>query len=202
MKSKFNIKLLFFLLTLLFLIITIISIRTTYARYVTSLTATSYVELGRWLILVNNQNIIENSDISDIITPVFSADSEYITEGKIVPTSTGHVEITIDYEEVTVPFKYEISYEYDAATILEDFNFTSYSINGGEEVSVESTGGILTDTIYPDESVRTQTLKLNLAWKDGEGEKLNDAEDTAYSHNIDELGLRFNMEFTQLQPTT
>jgi hypothetical protein len=202
MKSKFNIKLLFLILTLIFLIATIILIRTTYARYVTSLTTTSYVELGKWLIFVNDQNIIENSDISDIITPVFTTNSEYIAEGKIVPTSTGYVEITIDYEEVNVPFKYEISYEYDADTILEDFNFTSYSINGGEEVSIESTGGFLTDTIYPDETLRTKTLKLNLAWKDGEGEQLDDTADTTYSHNIDELGIRFNMEFTQLQPSS
>ena len=79
MKSKIYMKLLFFLITIIFLILTIISIQTTYARYVTALTARSKVELGRWLILVNNQNVIDDSDISDIVIPEFSMNNEYIT---------------------------------------------------------------------------------------------------------------------------
>lgn len=202
MKSKFNKKILFFILALLFLIFTIFLIRTTYARYITSLTANSYVELGSWLIRVNNQNIIQNSDVSDIITPIFNSDSEYIAEGKISPSSTGNVEITIDYQEVTVPFKYEISFEHDDSTLLEDFKLTGYSIDNGSVVSVSDSDTIITDTILPDATTRTRTLKLNFAWIDGEGEALNDVQDTAFSRNNDELGLRFNMSFTQLQPST
>lgn len=203
MKSKINIKTLFFLLSILFLILTIFLIQFTYARYITALTAKSYVEMGSWLIRVNNQNIIENSDVSDVITPVFDSNPQYIAEGKISPTSTGYVEITIDYQEVTVPFKYEISLEPDTNTILEDFKLISYSIDGGSTVSVDDSSSIITATIAPNETTRTRTIKLNFAWLDGaEDEALDDIEDTAYSRNVDALGLRFNMAFTQLQPTT
>lgn len=203
MKFKINMKVFFFFLAILFLILTIFLMRFTYARYITALTAKSSVEMGSWLIRVNNQNIIENSDVSDIITPVFDSNPQYIAEGKISPTSTGYVEITIDYQEVTVPFKYEIFLEHDTNTILEDFKLISYSVDGGSTVSVDDSSSIITATILPNETTRTRTLKLNFAWLDGgENEVFDDIQDTAYSHNVDALGLRFNMAFTQLQPTT
>lgn len=201
MKYKVNKKMLFFILTLFFLLLTIFLIRTTYARYVTSLTAKSSVEMGSWLITVNDRNILENSDVSDIIVPVFESNPEYIAEGKISPTSTGSVTITIDYQEVTVPFKYEISFEHDDSTLLEDFKFTGYSVDDGDIVSVTDSDDIITSEISPTETTRTRTFTLNFGWLDGElsGESLNDIQDTAFSRNNQELGLRFNIEFTQLQ---
>ena len=196
MKSKINIKLLFFLTALICLILTILTIRTTYARYITSLTAKSYIEMGRWLIRVNDQNIMQNSDISGVITPTF-ADSEYIAEGKIAPTSNGYVEINLDYKEVTVPFKYEIYFSYDS-TVLEDFRYVSYSIDDGEIITVDSDSPTITDTISPTATNRTRNLKLNFSWYDGTGENLDDTEDTAFSANVDEIGLHFTLKFTQL----
>lgn len=198
-KNKFSLKLLYLILALIFLILTIISIRSTYARYVTSLTAKSYVDLGRWMILVNNQNIIENSDLSDVITPVFSEDSEYIADGKIVPTSSGYIDITIDYSNVTVPFKYELSFEQAEETLLEDFRLTDYSIDG---IPVESLDGVISSVVVPDEVTdKTQTMRLNFGWYDGKNEVLDDIDDTNYSYNNDSLQFKFSISFTQLQPS-
>lgn len=202
MKYKINLKILFFTLAIFFLILTIFLIRNTYARYITSLATTSYVEMGSWLIRVNNQNIIQNSDISDVVTPIFDSNPQYIADGTVSPTSTGYVEITIDYQDVTVPFKYEISCNYDDSTVLNDFKLTGYSVDGGTTISLDDSNAIVTDTVLPEETTRTRTLKLNFVWYDGENEVFDDIEDTAFSHNVDELGLRFNIEFIQLQPTT
>lgn len=201
MNSKFYIKILLFLTALIFLIMTIISIRTTYARYVTSLTAGGSVELGRWLIKVNDQNIIQDSNISNTITPVIDS-SDYIADGKIVPTSTGYAEIEFDYQEVTVPFVYDIKFTYGESTVIEDFKLTSYSIDGGEAITVDDTFTSITETITPDNATRTKTFKLNFAWLDetDEDATLTDIEDTERARNIQELGLRFDIKFTQLQP--
>lgn len=210
MKSKINMKLLFFVFALLFLTLAIITIQATYARYVTSLTAGGSVELGSWLIKVNDQNIMENSDLSNKIVPIFNKASEndefseYIAEGKLAPTSIGYVVITLDYSKVTVPFKYDISFSAvpsTTPTFLEDFIFTSYSIDDGEEVTVDDSTVPITDTISPDDATRTRALKLNFAWFDGNGESFDDALDTSFSRNNDDLGMRFNLSFTQLQPT-
>ena len=55
MKYKINLKLLFFIASIVSLIITIVFIQITYARYVTSLTAKSNVELGTWSIKENRK---------------------------------------------------------------------------------------------------------------------------------------------------
>lgn len=203
MNFKINKKILFFFFGMFFLAITIFLIQATYARYVTALTAKSTVEMGSWLIRVNNQNILQNSDLSEIITPVFNSDSEYIAEGKISPSSTGNVEISIDFEEVTVPFKYEISFETDESTLLEDFKLTGYSVDGGTIVPVNDSNTVITGMVSPDETNRTRNFNLNLGWIDGEdsNEALNDIQDTAFSRNNTELGLRFTIVFTQLQET-
>ena len=201
MKSKINIKLLFFIVSLFFLILTLILIQFTYARYVTSLTDTSSIELGKWLIYVNNQDITTDSNLSTVIVPEF-IDSEYIAEGKIVPTSEGFVEIEINYQAVTVPFKYDISFEHSDSSFLEDFKFTGYSIDDSEVIPLADSSSTITDTISPTDTPRTRTLKLNFTWFDGTGEALDDNEDTTYSNTIDQLLLNFNMEFTQLQSST
>ena len=200
MKLKFNIKLCFFLLTILFFILTMFLINTTFARYITSLTTTSTVEMGKWLILVNEQNIMENSNLSEHIIPVFNSNPTYIAEDKIVPTSTGYVEININYEEVTVPFEYKISFIQENATPLEDFKFTDYSIDGGSAIQVDNTNSIITGTITPDDITTERNFLLNFAWIDNASASLDDIEDTAYSRNFDELNLLFNLEFTQVEP--
>lgn len=202
MNFKINKKLLLFYLAIIFLVLAIFTIRITYARYVTSLEAKSTVELGSWLILVNNQNILNNSDVSDLIIPSFSQDSEYITEGVIAPTSTGHVEITLDYSKVTVPFKYDISFTTATDTLLEDFVLKSYSVDGGEIVEITEENPLVSDTIDPTNETRTRTLKLNFEWVDDEDNSSDDIADTDFTRNHEELGLRFTMDFTQLQPTT
>ena len=203
MNFKINKKASTFTFAIIFLVLAIITMYSTYARYVTSMTATSTIELGSWLIKVNNQNILNNSDISGTITPVFDGNSEYIAEGVIAPGSSGHIEVTVDYSKVTVPFKYDVSFTTDENTPLEDFVLTGYSVDDGALVEVDDPNYIITDTIFPDYTARSRKLKLTFGWLDEvEGENLNDIEDTAFSRNNDELGLRLTMEFTQLQPTT
>ena len=202
MSLKINKKLLLFFLAIIFLILAIITIRTTYARYVTALTAKSTVELGSWLILVNNQNILNNSNVSDWVFPSFNENTEYIANGVIAPTSTGNVTITLDYSKVTVPFKYDISFATATDTLLEDFVLKSYSVDGGEAIEITEENPLVSDTIAPTDTTRTRTLKLNFEWVDDNNNVLNDIANTAFTRNNEELGLRFTMEFTQLQPTT
>ena len=201
MSLQINKKLLFFIITIIFLILALIAISSTYARYVTALTAKSTVELGSWLIKVNDQNIMDNSDFSSKITPIFNENSEYIAEGVIAPTSTGYVVITVDYSKVTVPFQYNLTFAHEANSALKDFNLISYSIDDGELVTVDDPTAPITSTILPTDTLRTKTFKLNFEWFDGEGENFTDIDDTAFYINNSQIGLRFNLEFTQLQPT-
>lgn len=122
-----------------------------------------------------------------------------MAEGKILPGSSGHVEITIDYSNVTMPFKYEISF--DNTSILEDFKFTGYSI---DDVVIENPSTFIANVVTPDLVTTTQTLKLNFGWYDGEDEDTpeasDDVEDTNFANTYDNLSVNFNITFTQLNP--
>lgn len=200
MKFK-NIKILILLLAIFFLLLTAILMRFTYARYITSLTAKSSVEMGSWSILINDQNILENSDVSNAITPIFNSNSEYIAEGKVSPTSTGYIEITINYQEVSVPFKYEVTLENTSNTELEDFKLINYSIDDGNAVSAPDSNLVISGTVYPTETAKTKKLKFNFAWIDDENNALDDIQDTAISRDLNSLKIPFHMSFTQLQPS-
>ena len=202
MKLKFNIKFSFFILTVLFLISTIFLIYSTFARYLTALTTTSTVEFGSWSILVNNQNIMENANLSECIIPVFNSNPTYISEDTIVPTSSGYVEININYEEVSVPFEYKISFDQGNFTPLEDFKFINYTINGGSPIIVDNSITSIAGTINPDGVTTECDFVLNFAWIDDNSASLDDIEDTTYSRNFDKLNFLFNLEFTQLESVT
>ena len=207
MKSKINVKLLFFLLALLFLVLAIITIRDTYARYITSVASGGSAEMGSWFITVNDEDIITNSDLSNIIVPVLNKANEedeyfeHIADNKIAPTTIGYTIITLDYSKVTVPFKYDISFSTLSNTPLDDFTLTSYSIDSGEEIEIDDCTVPISDTIYPDAATRQRTLKLNFEWIDGDGQSYDDISDAEYATENDELGLRFDLEFTQLPST-
>lgn len=198
MKSKYSRKLLVSILALIFLIFSILAIQYTYARYITALTTKSYVELGSWLININEQNIMANSNFTNAISPVLNSDSDYIADGKFVPTSTGYAQIVIDYSNVKVPFKYELTITQDDDLFIEDINITDYQINSGTFHTFD--GSAITNTIIPNGTSTSQTVKFNFAWKDGtgSGEALNDAEDTKASRDFQNIKLHFNISFTQL----
>lgn len=202
MKFKFNIKFSFFILTILFFILTIFLINSTFARYLTALTATSTVEFGSWSILVNDQNIIENTNLSEFIIPVFNSNPTYIAEDKIVPTSSGYVKININYEEVSVPFEYKISFKQGNSTPLEDFKFTNYTIDGNSEIIVDDSVSSIIGTINPDGVTTERDFILNFAWIDDNSASLDDTQDTSYSRNFEDLNFLFNLEFTQLESVT
>lgn len=202
MKFKFNIKFSFFILTILFFILTIFLINSTFARYLTALTATSTVEFGSWSILVNDQNIIENTNLSEFIIPVFNSNPTYIAEDKIVPTSSGYVKININYEEVSVPFEYKISFNQGNSTPLEDFKFTNYTIDGNSEIIVDDSVSSIIGTINPDGVTTERDFILNFAWIDDNSASLDDTQDTSYSRNFEDLNFLFNLEFTQLESVT
>ena len=202
MKFKFNVKFNFFFFTVLFFILTIFLIRSTFARYLTALTTTSTVEFGSWSILVNNQNILENANLSECIIPIFNNNPTYIAEDKIVPTSSGYVTININYEKVSVPFEYKISFDQGNSTPLEDFKFTNYSIDGGSPIIVDDSVSSIIGTINPDGVTTERNFLLNFAWIDDESASLDDTQDTSYSRNFEDLNFLFNLEFTQLESVT
>ena len=119
----------FLMLACVWFIITFSVIQTTYAKYVTNLNANANISISYWNIVVNTQNILENSDISSVMSVVLPGD-EYTLENVLVPGATGYFNLNIDSSNVTVPFTLTVTTAInESRTITTDFAISGYSIN-------------------------------------------------------------------------
>ena len=91
---KIKRKIIFFI-SLMSLFYCVSLMQETYAKYVSSAGANAYLTVARWNVLVNNQDIVDNSNFTDTIVPTFAGTSN-IKSGVIAPTAEGSFDITID----------------------------------------------------------------------------------------------------------
>lgn len=108
MKKKSIKKPLKLLLAIIILAILIWVISNTYSKYINAIKNTSSISIANWNILINDQNITEESDFTDVID--FELDtSSHIAEDVIVPTSSGQFTVDLESTGTDLPFEYEFS---------------------------------------------------------------------------------------------
>ena len=181
----------FLMLACVWFIITFSVIQTTYAKYVTNLNANANISISYWNILVNNQNITENSDLSAVMSVVLPG-SEYAKSDVLVPGSTGYFDLNIDSSQVTVPFTATISTAINEASSLKtDFVVTGYSIDGGEIIELTDTNSF-TYSIGSD--VSNTLITIYTTWID---DGLDSTEDTSLGILGGTAILDVNVKFEQ-----
>jgi hypothetical protein len=168
------------LLACISLLILVNLVQETYAKYVSSADATSNLTIARWAFTVNNQDIIANSNFSNTIVPVFDANAN-ISTGVIAPTSTGYFDITIDSSNVGVSFDEVITLSASESNTVDDLVFTGYKKNDGEIISFGEDATTFTTTHLLGEANTTNTYRFFIAWIDGTGETMDNADDTEAS---------------------
>ena len=77
-----NLKKFLFIISCISACISLFFIVETYSRYVSSATGTANLAIARWNITVNNLTVKNNSDLSNVITPIFPG-TTHIAEGII-----------------------------------------------------------------------------------------------------------------------
>lgn len=199
-KKNIDFKFLFLILAILSIIICSVTIQRTYAQYITSLPQTSHVKLGSWLLTINDQNIIENSNISESVVPHFytkSGDQDLATQDKIVPTSTASLELVLDYSKVSTPFKYELTLSQTGTNMLDDFKIINITLD--DTVYTPENTNTITFTLDP-ETATSQTIRFDIIWDDSETQTMNDILDTSFANSPDtDLVFLLNIKFTQIQ---
>ena len=194
---KFNKKVFIYYCAIICLFLAILLIRSTFARYVTSLDTASHIEMGRWLLRINEHDILGNSNFSGVLSPIFKSEHDLIEKNKLAPTAKGYVDIEIDYLDVTVPFKYELTYVQGKDTYLDDFKLMTFSIDDDE---FEYNDEPITNVIVPDNTTTKQLIRLNYEWLDGDSTTLDDIEDTDFIRTFENIFLNYTIKFTQLTP--
>jgi len=164
-----NSKKIFFIITCISVIFTIVSIVQTYAKYVTSVNGSASISIARWNIVVNNMSIKNNSDISSVISPIFPGNSN-IAANVLAPNVEGYFDLAFDYSEVDVSFNYSISVSPNANSSVKDLIAIGYSIDNGAIESFTDSNNTITNHIGYTEDIlagnTSRTIRIYVKWND------------------------------------
>lgn len=176
----------------------------TYAKYFSQTKRDIGTNIKKWNIKINNQDVINGSDITNQINVEF-AGSEHVAANKLAPGSEGSFVMELDYSNVEVSFKYEISIDSsnitdsDGNTIeVNDIGISKLLVDGVEI----STGGSLSITNEVDIATETDKIKeieVYLVWDDSEDAELSNEEDTEIVKNNENIKFNVNMNFEQIE---
>ncbi len=194
MKNYKKCILLIILIAILALVFFLIQI---FAKYLTSASGDTSMNVARWNILVNDVSIKNNTDISNTLAPVFPG-SEHIASNIIAPTAEGYFDLNFDFSDADVSFEYEISTTVDENSVVKDLVTTGYSVDDGEKITFDEVNSPIKDTILLTDAIETQKIRIYVKWNDDETATMDNAADTIATTSETPALLHVNISFTQI----
>ena len=201
-KEDRNHKKILFCLSCIFLIISLSVIKSTFAKYITSAVGDANINIARWKILVNNQDVVQNKELSNVITPVFDG-NDNIASNVIAPTAEGYFDILIDASNTDVSLKYEVTTSDNEESAVSDLIISGYSIDDGERQQIASDVGqvkVENQILYNSED-KDVKLRVYLKWNDDDtnGATMDNVADTTATKTEGNLAkVNVNLKFIQL----
>lgn len=178
MAMKFKI-----LLVISSLALTLSLMSNTYSRYVADVDSNIDLLFAKWQILVNENDITNNSTTSINITPVME-ENVNVAENTVAPSSKGYFDIDIDPSNAGVSFDYSIKLNVEDEN-MPDLMISKYAILDKDYIEGDqiTTTTILNNTIdgtvdYNATAHEPFTVRVFFEWYEGVDEKMNDEADT------------------------
>ena len=178
MKINRRVKIFIALLSLLYLITLV---QDTYAKYTSSANANTNITISRWNILVNDQDIKNNSNFTNTIKPTFE-ENENIASGVIAPTSKGYFDIIIDGTKTDVSFQYNINLALSNLNTVSDLKLTNYKVNDDTTLHQIENNVISNQVLYNSDN-KIIKYRIFVEWIDGDSETMNNEADTEATIN-------------------
>ena len=164
-----------FFIALMSLFYCVTFMQDTYAKYTSSAVENAELTIARWSILINNQDVVNESNFTDTISPVFSGTSN-IKSDVIAPTAQGYFDLILNGENTDVSFSYTISIDTTDCSV-DDLVITGYSIDGGSTQTYSGTD--VTGSILLNAASRTSTIRFFVEWDDNAAtQTMDNAADT------------------------
>lgn len=191
MKTK---KKIIFFVALIALFYCVTFMQDTYAKYISSATENAELTIARWSILINNQDVVNQSNFTDTITPIFDGTTN-IKSDVVAPTAQGYFELVLNGENTDVSFQYTIGIDTTDCEVA-DLKIVSYVI--GNTTYTFSGSNVVGNMLLTDAS-RTQTIRFNVEWDDNAAtQTMDNAADTAASAE-ETAAFSVNVNLIQLQ---
>lgn len=189
-------KRIFLILSCVWLILSFVVIKTTYAKYLTSIDGNTSVSISTWKLLLNNQDIINEEDFSSNISLVFP-ETAYSIENYIVPGSIGYFDLNVDCSDVSLYFKYIVDCTFEENNEINDLKVIGFSVEGNnssitylDDINTQVINYVLPDSTF-------SSMRVYVQWNDDLTNTLDDSEDTllALSNALGEV--QVNVRFEQ-----
>ena len=178
MKLK---KKIMFFVALMCLFYCVSLMQSTYAKYVTTADTNADFTIARWNILVNDQDIKENSNFTNLIVPEF-AGTQHIKEDVIAPTAEGYFDIVIDGSDTDVSYTYTLTIDYAASNDVDDLIITKYTI--GEVNYTYDIGDPITDDVLLNAQDKVTSIRFYVKWNDDPStQTMDNGDDTTTTLN-------------------
>ena len=188
-------KTIYSLLVIFSLTLCVFFITESYAKYLTSTEGNAKMNVARWKIIVNNEDIKNNSSLTTQITPTFLG-NDNIAENVIAPTSEGYFDLIIDATEADVSFKYNIDIEVDENSSVQDLKISKFVIDEEEIIPTDDTYSIERQVLHRD-NTQIINIRVYIYWDDSESASMDNTMDTQATIDNNAL-LNVNLNFTQL----
>lgn len=173
-------KILFFI-ALICLFYCVSLMQATYAKYVTTADTDASFTIARWNILINDQDIKENSNFTNLIVPIFEG-TENIKEDVVAPTAEGYFDVVIDGTGTDVSYTYSLNIDYANGNNVNDLVITKYTI--GEVNYIYSMGNNIVDDVLVNAEEKVTSIRFFVEWNDDENtQSMNNAQDTSTTIN-------------------
>ena len=169
----------------------------TYSRYVADTTGDIKIGFAKWQIVVNENDISDNTVSKINITPTMKP-NENIDENTIAPSSSGYFDIVIDPTNVDVSFDYTISIdllnENMPDLIISEYALLSNTYKEGDDITYTPLeNSTITDTFdIGTDSNEPFTIRVCFEWFEGTDEMMDDEADTL-------IGIDAGLNDTELQ---
>lgn len=206
MSRKFKV-----LLVIISLSLTLSLMSNTYSRYVADTTSDIELQFANWQILVNENDITNNSASSINIVPILEENNNIATNS-IAPTSKGYFDIEIDPSNVEVSFDYQINFEL-LNNNMPDLLISKYAlldsnyVEGDSLTTIPITDNQINNLLTYDnstENFRFEPFKVRIyfEWYEGQDENMNDEADAQIGNeaatNDTKLQIKTTISFSQI----
>ncbi len=191
MKTK---KKIIFFVALIALFYCVTFMQDTYAKYLSSATENAELTIARWSILINNQDVVNESNFTDTITPIFNGTTN-IRSDVVAPTAQGYFELILNGENTDVSFQYSIGIDTTDCEVA-DLKIVSYVI---DNTTYTFSGTNVVGNMLLNDASRTKTIRFNVEWDDNAlTQTMDNAADTAASAE-ETAAFSVNVNLIQLQ---
>lgn len=195
MKKIDNKNIIILVLLLLFFVGLFFIYQYTYAKYRRNIAGDVAMNVAKWQIKVNDEDISNQTVLHNSITPTFPG-TEYIESGVLAPGASGYFDIEIDPNGTDVAFDYRMTI--DNLNGYNDIKLEGYTINPETNSTKTNIGdGVITGSFAI--GAPAETIRVYVEWYDGNDNQMDNSTDTNLVKTNNLISFDLSLQFIQKQ---